>query len=238
MPGEPLNLGSDTYDFIDLGCSNGGSLEWAKRSLGGKRGVGVDIDQKKVKLTRAAGFDAVRGDARQLAANRRCVSFVTMLDFLEHVSGFRDARTCVTAASEAARDFIFIRQPWFDTDGYLFSLGLKLYWSDWTGHPNSMTTLDFYKILSRIQRVTHWRLYGRERITCSSNAALQPIGAPGNLHGAKAGETVSPPIVFNTPVYRQIMCIAVLEGGTLSVDDIQACAPFDDVLFDSATMQT
>ena len=31
------------YDFIDLGTKNGGSIEFALKTLGGKKGLGIDI---------------------------------------------------------------------------------------------------------------------------------------------------------------------------------------------------
>ena len=55
-----------SYDFIDFGCSKGGSIEFAKKSFGVERGVGIDIDPAKVATARAAGHNAMIADARKL----------------------------------------------------------------------------------------------------------------------------------------------------------------------------
>ncbi len=38
------------YDFIDLGTKNGGSIDFALKRLGGKKGLGIDIKEKKMTL--------------------------------------------------------------------------------------------------------------------------------------------------------------------------------------------
>jgi hypothetical protein len=229
------NLPLNAYDFIDFGCSKGGSIAFARRTFGVERGVGIDISQAKVDQARAAGFEAACMDARALNQNPRAVSFVTMVDFLEHLPSVRDAAVCIASGAEVARDFIFIRQPWFDADGYLFSLGLKLYWSDWQGHPNAMTTLEMYTILSRIPKVKHFRIYGRGLVKNSDDPAVHPLTSPIDQHDwSEDKHPPKPSVAFDRPIYRQIVCIAALEGGGASVPELEARTPFDAVIFDSA----
>jgi hypothetical protein len=57
-PAPPVDLKG--FDFVDFGCSAGGSIVWAARKFGGRRGLGVDINPGKVR-------------------------FATMIDFLEHL---------------------------------------------------------------------------------------------------------------------------------------------------------
>ena len=226
------------YDFIDFGCSKGGSIAFAKKAFKAKRGIGIDISPEKVAVARDAGFDAMLADARTLTAHPRAVSFVTMMDFLEHVPSVKDARTCIIAATTVARDFVFIRQPWFDTDGYLFSLGLKLFWSDWRGHPNAMTSLEIHNILSRHPNVERFRMYGSIPITSSADPAVHALTSPVDQHDWSA--EIHPPkphLHFDTPVYRQIVCIATLRGGSLAMEEIESKIRWDSVIFDSASDQ-
>ncbi len=157
-------FGNQTFDYADFGSSKGGSLGYGQNVLGGKRGIGLDIDPEKVEQTRDAGFEAAEIDVTTLVAQPDCVRFVTMIDFLEHLPGIPLAQQCIAAAVEASTEFVFIRQPWFDADGYLFSRGLKLCWSDWCGHPNAMTSLQLYRALSQLKKPFSWRIYGRHLI--------------------------------------------------------------------------
>ncbi|MBA8906827.1 class I SAM-dependent methyltransferase [Aminobacter ciceronei] len=226
--------GLNDYDFIDFGCSKGGSIAYAAKAFGVPRGIGIDISPEKVEATRGAGFDAMLADARTLSAYPKAVSFVTMLDFLEHLPGLSDARTCILSASEVAKDFIFIRQPWFDSDGYLMSLGLKLYWSDWRGHPNAMTSLEFHNVLSRIPNIEDFRIYGRDPILDSDHPAVHPIGSPTDQHEWKAGtHDPKPAVPFDRPVFKQIMCIAILKGSSTTLEEVEAKLPWDTVVFAS-----
>ena len=58
---EPAEAQFADYDFLDFGCSKGGSMEFAQATFGG-RGLGLDIDPAKVAASKAAGFDAAVQD--------------------------------------------------------------------------------------------------------------------------------------------------------------------------------
>ncbi len=228
-------LKSKNYDQIDFGCSKGGSLQFGRDVLGGKNGIGLDIDPAKVKQTNEAGFEGALADVTELVAQRNSARFVTMIDFLEHLPGVEMAERCIEAACQAAKDFVFIRQPWFDSDGYLFSRGLKLYWSDWTGHPNAMTSLELYRTISRVSSAKRWRIYARTLVESSSDPCVHPIDAPANqhdydvqVHGQK------PSISFEQPIYRQIGAIILTEDNEELLADIEQKTRWTEVLFDSS----
>lgn len=228
-------LGTGTYDYVDFGCSKGGSLDYGRRVLGGQRGIGLDIAPSKIALTRAAGYEAAEVDVTRLASFPDCTRFVTMIDFLEHLPGIDLASKCINAACEAATDFVFIRQPWFDSDGYLFSQGLKLYWSDWTGHPNAMTTLELHNIVRKLEKPKRWRTYARTVIADSDDTAVHPLASPPDqnaydpsLHGAK------PTVHFSCPVYRQIGAIVLLKDDPDLLSEIEKKTKWTKVLYDSA----
>ena len=105
--------------------------------------MSLDINPKKVAAARAAGFDAKVADLTKLdPEDIGTVRFVIMSHFLEHLPDCKAAQACIESACGIAEKFVIIRQPYFDADGYLFSLGLKLYWSDWAGHPYHMSSLE------------------------------------------------------------------------------------------------
>jgi SAM-dependent methyltransferase len=135
-------------DFIDFGCSSGGSLTYAMKTLGGTKGIGIDIDDKKVAKTKAAGFLALHGDLTTIRPLSERVRFVIMSHILEHIPSIKDVKNCIRSAVNSSKDFIYIQQPYFDSDPLFMEHGLKTYWSDWHGHPNRMTSLEFHNILN------------------------------------------------------------------------------------------
>lgn len=170
------------FDHLDFGCSNGRSLEFARKNFAVKRGLGVDKSKLKVAQAREKGHEAFVFDVEDLVDIPNCVSIVTMSHFLEHLPGFDSAKSCLLAGFIAARDFVVCRQPWFDSDGYLAQNGLKCFWSDWTGHTFSITTLDLLRITRELPTNTQWSLYGIERIKHSGNSAILPLSSPQNQH--------------------------------------------------------
>lgn len=107
----PVDPAMGVYDYLDFGCSEGGSLSFARDVLGGRRGLGLDIDPQKVAKARSAGFEALQMDVTALQAYPNCTSFVTMTHFLEHLPGYHLAKKCVLSGITAARDFVVFRQP-------------------------------------------------------------------------------------------------------------------------------
>ena len=73
-PVEMQRLYDGAYDFLDFGCSTGGSISFAQKYLGGSHGLGLDINSEKVKLTQANGFDAISEDILSINANDASVS--------------------------------------------------------------------------------------------------------------------------------------------------------------------
>ena len=210
---------SGDYDFLDFGSSEGGSLRLAKSKLGGVRGIGIDRSIEKVRIARAKGFNVIEADALDLHGYPDAVSFVVMNHFLEHLPGTKEAKQCIEAASVVARDFIFIKHPWFDLDGELFRRGLKLYWSDWRGHPNHLTTLELHECISGIQGVDRWAIYGRDRIFDSIHSAVHPVQSPDEQHAWNTNtHPPKPAVEFDFPVYRETVCLIQMAGSMINPD--------------------
>ena len=200
-----------SFDHLDFGCSAGGSLLYARKTLGGHLGLGLDINPAKIDATRKAGFDAVAFDIHKIPAEP-LVSFTVLSHFLEHVPSMVDAASFVKKACDVSKHFVFIQQPYFDADGYLARQGLKLYWSDWRGHPNRMTSLELWLIVRSIRasapnmRVS---IHARNLISNSDDPRIHPLDSPIDQHNYDPNSHPPKPkrIKFSEPVYSDLVCI-------------------------------
>src|SRR3954470_1672683 len=92
------------FDFLDMGCSTGGSIDMAKKLFSAKRGLGIDIAAKKIDAAHAQGCEAMVYDIANLP-NKPCVRFCVMSHFLEHVGTRKDVGTFIRKACAISRDF-------------------------------------------------------------------------------------------------------------------------------------
>lgn len=195
------------YDFIDFGASTGGSIEFAKRKLGGTRGLGVDLSPKKVAAMKERGLDCILGDITALDMPDKCVRFVTISHVLEHLPDQATVEGALDSALRLAREFVYVQGPWFDADDYLNSLSLKLYWSDWPrGHPSHVTADDLRKILDRRQPMDYF-IAGRGVIADSAHPAVHPVASPPDQHAYdSAAHPAKPHVAFTRPIFEEMVC--------------------------------
>lgn len=168
------------FDYADFGCSSGGCMDFVRSIFPDLRGVGIDIDPDKLSLANERGHATRQLDILTLQKQRQ-FGFVTMAHFLEHLTSTTEMRNIIIRAIQVARGFALIRQPFFDSDGELFKLGLKTYWSDWTGHKNHATSLDFYRICALLLErkvINSFAILHRGRIESSLHPAIIPLSAP------------------------------------------------------------
>lgn len=207
-------MNKNLYGFLDFGCSNGGSIEFAERAFGGVNGIGIDIDPVKVKSAQESGFNAIVCDATKIDPSFGRFKFSIMSHFLEHLPSFTAAKICINSAILVSEDFLFIQQPYFDADGILLRDGYKLFWSDWSGHPNRMTSLEFHNILNPLKDkkvIKDYRMYGYKRIESSLDTAILPLkeginqlSYDGNVHRKKKPKKFSYPIFHEIKVFVSI----------------------------------
>ena len=202
------------YDFVDFGCSKGGSIDWSMKFLGGKRGLGIDISPPKVTATKEAGFDAIEYNLLKLP-QEKLFRFAILSHMLEHVPDLKMVQAFIQAACVVSKEFVLIRQPYFDSDGMLFQHGLKTYWSDWHGHPNCMTTFDLYKILQRLKDkglVKAFSIHGKTHIPHSDHPRVHPLSSPEDQHAYDPD--IHPPkpkrIDFDFPVYFETVAFITM----------------------------
>lgn len=205
MDSEPIDL--TPYEFLDFGCSAGGSLRrFGKLFECTKPGLGLDISEEKVKATREAGFDAELCDLTTYRTDDQ-VRFVVMNHLLEHIPDMLAVQDIIATGCRLARDFVYIGQPYFDADPYLFSHGLKLYWSHWSGHTNHMTLLEFRNVLEKLRQqglIERYLLVSRTPITDSTDPAIHCIDSPIDQHDHIPGNhSPKPRLPFAFPVFRE-----------------------------------
>jgi len=205
------------FDFLDFGCSRGGSIAMAKALFSANRGLGIDVNPDKVKQALEAGHDAIVYNILALP-NEPLVRFCIMSHFLEHVPDQNQVLAFLRKASAVSREFIFIRQPYFDADGYLFRHALKLYWSDWHGHPNRMTTLQFYTALRTMREsreIGNFSIHFRGPIQSSMHEAVHPITSPIDQHNYDPLKHPPKPkyVQFDYPVFSEVF-VFISKAGT------------------------
>ena len=199
---------SHGIDFLDFGCKDGRSLNFGKKVFGGKCGLGIDIKPEQVEKARAAGHLAVTRDASSFEVPANCVRFVTMLHFLEHLPSYDLAEKCIATSLRAAREFVYIRHPWFDSDAELLRMGYKLYWSDWTIHPLHFNSLDFIKAILRLGVEDRWCLMGHRPIESTQDRALAPLSRRCDRALVEESEaSTRPKLSFKQPVFHDIACL-------------------------------
>jgi Methyltransferase domain len=203
------------FDFVDFGCSNGDSIRLGKSRFGGTRGLGIDIDEKKVKACRDAGLDAVIFDIMAIP-NEKLFRFAILSHFLEHIRDPLNVASYLRKACSISTAFVYIQQPYFDADAYLARHDFKLYWSDWHGHPNHMSALDLRNLLREIQDsgfAISFSVYARGLITSSEDPSVHGQLSPRDQH--QYDPTVHPPkkqMVFTEPVYKDLVSLITLDS--------------------------
>lgn len=198
------------YDFLDFGASRGNSILFGINRLGGRKGLGIDNDSNKVELAKENGIDCILGDVTRLQIYDHKFNFIIMSHFLEHLENFKDVRKTIESAARAAINFLFIQGPFFDADGYLESLGLKFFWSDWTAHHTHLTIKDLELILFDLGLNDHIVLVNKE-VTCSDHPTIHPLESPKNQHDYDSKKHPSKPNVrFTRPLYREMVCFVKL----------------------------
>ena len=198
------------FDFLDLGSKGGASISYAKTHLGGKMGLGIELRKKFVAEANKAGRYCILGDATKLQFPDKCVNFVVMSHFLEHLPDLQSTETVIKSSARVAKDFLFIKGPSFDDDEYLGNLGLKLFYSDWSGHPVKLASPILIDILKRME-LTDYKLFFHRFILDSDDSAIHPAESPPDQHGYDSKK--HPPKVkinFDHKIPQEMVCFVKL----------------------------
>ncbi|MEX0972452.1 MAG: class I SAM-dependent methyltransferase [Solirubrobacterales bacterium] len=196
------NVDWESYDFIDLGCSTGGSIEHCMSRFGAKRGLGIDLDPDKVENTKRTGLDAVVADARELNLDGQ-VSFISMLDFCEHLPEVETVQEIITAAAASARDFLYIKHPSFEGQEYAEGEGVRQYWWGWHGHTAHVRVADYCTIFDLLGLSAYMIRY-IGRVDDSTHPSIIPTTTPMDQSESDAQAiTDVPEVSFSPPLWRR-----------------------------------
>jgi hypothetical protein len=208
-------VASHDIAFFDFGCSSGGGTKYTQDVVG-RPGLGFDIDPGKLQLADAAGLACCEFDLLALPA-AKVVEQTIIFHMLEHLYSVEQARQFIQKAVEVSLDHVLIKQPFYDADPDLFRMGLKTYYSHWTGHRNQMTTPDFWFILDALRRggfIRDFVIGYKMPITSSSHPILHPLDSKINCHEYDAVE--HPPkvmgIELDFPLYYEIQIEIDIRG--------------------------
>jgi SAM-dependent methyltransferase len=185
------DLAAGRYAFVDAGCGQGHSTDFCERRFRMRPALGIDWHPESIEEARRHGIDAVCADLLAGSLPPKCVAYCAAVDFLEHLPDEASAVAALRSLGAAAREFVYIRHPSFEDREYLASLGLKVTWTDWSGHTNMMTVADFERVFASLD----WRDYVVvPHMPCGDSRpkAIVPLGAPidtseydSALHGPK-----------------------------------------------------
>lgn len=195
------------FDFIDCGASTGGSTDFAMKKLGGKRGLGVNLNPKRVQFMQSKGFDCIEGDITKLPFADDSVRFTVLSHILEHLP---DQETVVTAIQEAIRvskDFVFIQGPFYEADLWLAQNNLKFFWSDLRGHLYPVKAQDIVGAVKNLG-LPEPKIYGRAPIQSTSDKTLHSMQSPFNsLYYDSQIHPPKPEMKFDVPLFKEIVTI-------------------------------
>jgi hypothetical protein len=172
-----INL--EQYDFVDIGCATMGSAAFLSK-LGLKSGVGVSNDAARVKKAAAGGHAAVQLDPADLESFKGKTKICFISQHIERLESFADARKTLAAAVHVSRQAVFVRMPWFDSDGPNLKAGVKMFWSDWKAHTLPLTSLHFHRALAPLigkNSIARFVILGYRPITDSGDDSVLPLAA-------------------------------------------------------------
>ena len=178
---EPSFIKNNSIGFIDIGCSKGDGMLFYEKSLGLK-GLGVDIDEEKIKIARDRGLTAVKANIFDFK-QRDVVPLVTLSHVIEHITTRAEIRSLVKHSCRLAADTVVIKQPFFDCDYLLFKKGLKTTYSHWSGHRTLLGIPQLAYIFRECKErnlIISWEIYGNDQIESSESDYVTCIKAPMN----------------------------------------------------------
>ena len=161
-------------DFIDIGCSKGGSYKHIKKKFNFTSGLGIDLDETKVFQSLQNNIPALVLDATNLSifTDNAC-KLISIMHVLEHLPNIKVIEDVIKESIRVASDKIYIRGPTF-YDNYLKEKGFRFFWSHWTGHTCHVEPDDIIKILKKYN-ISNYELNYLRQVEDSSDTTIQPF---------------------------------------------------------------
>ncbi|RZJ43249.1 MAG: hypothetical protein EON87_12610 [Brevundimonas sp.] len=196
-----------SFDYLDFGTHKGGGLR-VGRELGGVAGLGVELQDDKVKELFQRGAFAYSGNVLEFpdAANIR---FAVCSHVLEHMPSIFEIGTVINKLAAICQDFIFIRQPSFDSQEQLFERGLKMAHFTMKHHDCRITVRQFVDMMWDL-RLERFVIGGALPYASSDSSWFHSTAGRKNVGKWTTNDPPKPSIKFSRPVHRDIvLCIAL-----------------------------
>lgn len=199
-----------TAELLDLGCGVGRSLRAASHRFGA-RGIGLELNRKKVAEAQGEGLEVYRANILDIEpGDFRSVQYVTIDNVLEHLPSLAAVEEVVRCSLGLASRLVYIRHPSFEDEEYLAGLGLKQYWCDWPGAHTAHIRLHEFVAMANRAGCYRIAILPVMRATGADDSTILPIDAPPDQRkvdragfGAYVAERhgPKPDVTFDRPVY-------------------------------------
>ena len=198
------------YDWLDLGTNDGGGFRIGER-LGGRQGVGIELEPTMAQRNLDEGRDVICGDVRLLPPDITGLRFGVCSHILEHLPNLYDAGSVLAALAALASDYILICGPNFDSEDYLYKHNLKLLHTAMGDHLCRFKTIELINMLYHLG-LRDFVLAMTFPIVNSSNIWIHRADAP-SRHLWTWDEKTSlpkPDVTFSETLYRDFVCVVKL----------------------------
>jgi len=201
----------NTIDFIDIGCSKGGSYKAIKKRFNFESGLAIDIDIRKVNESLKNNTPAIRLDATQMGIfNDNSCKLISMVHTLEHLPNMKIIEDVLKESVRVASETLYINGPMFYLD-YLSKRGFQFYWSNWTGHTCMVEPKAIIAIMEKLG-YTNYKLNFLKIVKDSNDKCIHSINGLKDRH--KFNRKIDPPkrmnVRFDKNIYKEFELIYTL----------------------------
>ena len=199
-------VNNEGYDFIDFGSKTGGSILYAQKVFHLNKGLGIDLLKNFPTLAFKNNFVGLKTDILKLP-NIKYFDAVIMSHFLEHIPCRNTSLKMIEKSLTISKKFIYIQQPFFDENMYLFKNDLKLCYADWHGHHNMLTSYDFYIMLKQLQLTYKFHFTIAVDYLIPDSGSLEIVNIDEKIDTLKFDKEKSltkNDLVFKQEIYREI----------------------------------
>lgn len=199
------------FDYIDFGTHKGGGLTKGL-SMGGNRGLGVDLSDKKVVALLRQGKAAYSGDILQFNPRGRPFKFAICRHVLEHMPNKFTVGVIISQLSKLCSDFIYIEQPSFDHTDYLLSKQLVASPTTLEYHTTRLTNIELFCLLRDLE-LTNFTMGGQVLYASSSHPKVfRADAAPNRMIWNAEQDAEKPQITLKPNVYQNVMALIALNN--------------------------
>lgn len=200
-------LQSGKFDYLDFGTHKGGGMRLGQQ-LGGKCGLGIEINEAKCQALLKNGYYVISEDIFRLPAFFSVVDFAVLSHVLEHLPNSQTIFLVLRKLLDACRKYVLIEQPDFTAESYLYSLGLRLAHFGMKSHTCHLRTRELIEMLWSLN-AGRFIVGGKKPINDSSSRwvhradQISSAGAPWDAEK----HLPKPQIKFDRALFRDIVVV-------------------------------